>query len=261
MRLKSLVLAAVLAAGLGTAAPAAEGVKPPSLTWSFEGLFGTFDRGALQRGFQVYKEVCAACHTVSQLRYRDLSQLGYNEDEIKAIAAEYKVMDGPNDRGEMFERNARPADRFHKPFPNEQAARAANNGAYPVDLSLIVEARKNGANYLAGLLSGYRDKPPAGLKNADGSEFKMMEGMHYNEYFPGHQIAMGAPLSDDRVTYGDGTKATVAQMSKDVVTFLAWVSEPNLEHRKALGVKVILFLVILSGLLYAVKRKVWADLH
>lgn len=253
MRLKSFVLAAALAAGLGSAAPAAEGVKAPSQSWSFDGLFGTFDRAALQRGFQVYKEVCAACHSMSLLRYRDLSGLGYNEDEIKAIAAEYKTMDGPNDQGEMFERNARPADRFRKPFANENAARAANNGAYPVDLSLVVEARKDGANYVAALLAGYKDPPPAGVT--------LMEGMHYNEYFPGHQIAMAAPLSDDRVTYGDGTKATVAQMSKDVVTFLAWAAEPNMEHRKALGVKVILFLIILSGLLYAVKRKVWADLH
>jgi ubiquinol-cytochrome c reductase cytochrome c1 subunit len=161
-------------------------------------------------------------------------------------------MDGPNDDGEMFERTARPADRFKAPFANEKAARSANNGAYPVDLSLIVEARKHGADYIYALLTGYKE-PPASVK--------LGEGMHYNAWFPGFQIAMGAPLSDDRVTYGDGTKATVSQMAKDVSVFLAWASEPNLEQRKALGIKVILFLVILAGLLYAAKRKVWADIH
>jgi len=263
-RMRGLVFAAAIAAGVaGAQAQAAEAPKPPSQSWSFEGLFGTFDRAALQRGFQVYKEVCAACHAMSQIRYRDLGGgtgaahepvigLGYTEDQIKALAAEYKVMDGPNDEGEMFERPARPADRLNKPFPNEKAARAANNGAYPVDLSLVVEARKNGPNYLYALLTGYQD-PPAG--------FALGEGMHYNAWFPGYQIAMGAPLSDDRVEYADGTKATVSQMARDVTTFLAWASEPNMESRKALGVKVILFLVLLSGILYAVKRRVWADVH
>ena len=263
LRMRELVLAGALALGLATTASAAESLKPPAQTWSFEGLFGTYDRAALQRGYQVYKEVCAACHAMSQLRYRDLGGgsdaghgpvvgLGYSEAEVKAIAAEYKVMDGPNDEGEMFERTARPADRFKKPFANEKAARAANNGAYPVDLSLVVEARKHGADYIYALLTGYKDAP---------SGVKLGEGMHYNAWFPGHQIAMAAPLADDRVTYGDGTKATVSQMAKDVTTFLAWASEPNLEARKALGIKVILFLILLSGILYAAKRKVWAAVH
>ena len=263
LRMRELILAGAVALGLAAPAMAAETLKPPAQSWSFQGLFGTYHRGALQRGYQVYKEVCAACHAMNQIRFRDLGGgsgaahsplvgLGYTDDEVKAIAAEYKVMDGPNDDGEMFERTARPADRFKAPFANEKAARAANNGAYPADLSLIVEARKYGADYIYALLTGYKD-PPAGVK--------LGEGMHYNAWFPGFQIAMGAPLSDDRVTYGDGTKATVSQMAKDVTTFLAWASEPNLEQRKALGIKVILFLVILSGLLYAAKRKVWSDIH
>ena len=263
MRVRLLFLAGALSLGIAGSAQAAGAPTPPAQKWSFDGLFGTYDRAALQRGFQIYKEVCSACHAMNQIRFRDLGGgpggahapligLGFTEDEVKAIAAETKVMDGPNDQGEMFERAARPADRFKKPFPNEQAARAANNGAYPLDLSLIIDARKNGSDYVYGLMTGYKDAP-AGMQ--------MSDGMHYNEWFAGHQIAMVKPLDDDRVTYSDGTKATVPQMAKDVVTFLAWASEPNMEHRKALGVKVILFLVLLSGLLYAVKRKVWADLH
>jgi len=262
-RMRELVLAGAVALGLAAPAMAAETLKPPAQSWSFEGLFGTYDRGALQRGYQVYKEVCSACHAMSQIRFRDLGGgsgaahsplvgLGYTDDEVKAIAAEYKVMDRPNDEGEMFERTARPADRFKAPFANEKAARAANNGAYPVDLSLVVEARKYGADYIYALLTGYKDAPPG---------VTLGEGMHYNAWFPGYQIAMGAPLSDDRVTYADGTKATVSQMARDVTTFLAWASEPNMEARKALGVKVILFLIILTGLLYAVKRKVWSSIH
>jgi ubiquinol-cytochrome c reductase cytochrome c1 subunit len=263
LALRNLLAAGAVVLALGSASFAAEAPTPPSQKWSFEGLFGTYDRGALQRGFQIYKEVCASCHAMSQLRYRDLGGgqggahapligLGFTEDEVKAIAAEYTVMDGPNDQGEMFERPARPSDRFKKPFPNEQAARAINNGAYPLDLSLIVEARVNGPNYLYALLTGYKD-PPAGMQ--------MNDGMHFNEWFPGQQIAMGQPLNDDQVTYADGTKATVSQMAKDVTTFLAWASEPNMEARKALGMKVILFLIVFSGILYAVKRKVWSDLH
>jgi len=263
VRMRELVLAGALAFGIAGTAGAAEAPKPPAQSWSFEGIFGTFDRAALQRGYQVYKEVCAGCHALNQIRYRDLGGgtgaaheplvgLGFSEAEVKAIAAEYTVMDGPNDDGEMFERPARPADRLRKPFPNEKAARAANNGAYPLDLSLIVDARQDGANYVYALLTGYVDPPPS---------VKLGEGMHYNAWFAGHQIAMAAPLSDDRVAYADGTNATVSQMAKDVTTFLAWASEPNLEARKALGVKVILFLIILTGLLYAAKRKVWSSLH
>ncbi len=162
------------------------------------------------------------------------------------------MKDGPNDDGEMFERPGRPSDRFRSPFPNEQAARAANNGALPPDLSVIVKARAGGADYIHALLTGYTD-PPAGVE--------VMEGMHYNRYFPGHQIAMAPPLNEDQVAFHDGTPATVEQMSRDVATFLAWAAEPELEERRSLGVKILLFLTILGGLAYAVKRKVWADVH
>ena len=225
---------------------------PPSRNWSFTGLLGTFDHGALQRGFQVYNEVCAGCHSLRLVAYRNLIDIGFTEDQVKKIAAEMEVQDGPNDEGEMFDRPARASDRFVKPFPNENAARAANNGAFPPDLSLIVKARKDGANYLHALMTGYKD-PPA--------DKPLPEGMAYNLYFPGSQIAMPAPLSEDGVEYTDKTKATVAQMASDVTTFLAWAAEPELEARKRLGAKVILFLLVLTGLLYAVKRKIWADVH
>lgn len=254
--MKKIAAFAFGAALLGASvAQAAEAVTPPAQRWSFDGLFGTFDRAALQRGYQVYKEVCAACHSMHQLRYRDLGGrygLGYNEDEIKALAASFETTDGPNDQGEMFQRPARPADRFKSPFPNVKAAAAANNGAAPPDLSLMVEARKGGADYVHAVLVGYTD-PPA--------DVKLMEGMNYNKWFPGHQIAMPKPLNDDQVTYADGTKATVDQMAHDVTTFLAWAAEPNMEVRKAMGWKTILYLIIMTGLLYAAKRKIWRDVH
>jgi ubiquinol-cytochrome c reductase cytochrome c1 subunit len=245
----------LLAMGLLVAGPAlaAGGTVPlPQQNWSFGGIFGTFDRASAQRGFQVYKEVCAACHAAKQLSYRNLSELGLTEDEVKAIASTFQVKDGPNDNGEMFERPGRPSDRFVRPYPNEQAARAAQNGAYPPDLSLIVKARADGANYLHALLTGYAEPPPG---------MAMGTGMNFNKYFPGNQIAMVSPLADDRVTYADGTKATLEQMSRDVTTFLAWAAEPELETRRAMGVRMILFLLILTVLAYAVKRKIWADLH
>jgi ubiquinol-cytochrome c reductase cytochrome c1 subunit len=255
-RLIFTAIAAALAIGGAASgaqsARAAEAMSLPAQSWSFGGIFGTFDRANAQRGFQVYKEVCTACHSLNQIRFRDLRALGFNEDEVKALAAEIEVTDGPNDEGQMFQRPGRPADRMKSPFPNEKAARAANNGAYPPDLSLIVKARKGGADYLYALLIGYGEAP-AGVT--------IPEGMLYNKYFPGHQIAMPDPLNPDQVTYSDGTKATVDQMAKDVTTFLAWTAEPEMEQRKALGVKVILFLIVLTFLLYAVKRKVWAALH
>lgn len=226
--------------------------KPPSQHWSFEGIFGTYDRAAAQRGFQVYKEVCAACHNLRFIFYRDLKGLGYNDAEVAAIAAGYETEAGPNDKGEMFKRPGQPSDRFAAPFPNDAAARASNNGALPVDLSVVIKAREHGPDYLYALLTGYKE-PPAG--------FQTQPGMSYNAYFAGHQIAMPQPLNDGQVAYGDGTQATVAQMAKDVVTFLAWTAEPEMEARKAMGIKVILFLIILTGLLYAVKRKVWKDVH
>lgn len=257
MRIKSLIAATACIVTLtmgGTAAHAAgEAIAIPKQEWSFSGMFGTFDRASAQRGLQVYKEVCAACHALDYIAFRNLMDLGYTEDEVKAIAAEYEVMDGPNDEGEMFSRPATPSDRFPAPYPNEQASRAANNGAYPPDLSLIVEARGGFENYLYALLTGYPEEPPAGVE--------LMDGMYYNNYYSGHQIAMAAPLYDEGIEYADGTVATISQQARDVTTFLAWASEPNMETRKQTGVAVLLFLVVLSGLLYASKRKIWADVH
>lgn len=244
--------AAVVAAAL--AAPQAraqeEQLRHPG--WSFEGAFGTFDPAARQRGFQVYREVCSACHSMSLLHYRNLEDIGFSEDQVKAIAASVQVTDGPNDNGDMFQRPGKPYDEFKSPFPNDQAARTANGGALPPDLSLIIEAREGGPDYVFSILTGFSD-PPAGMK--------MMQGMYYNKYFAGHQIAMPPPLTPDRVTYADGTKATLDQEAHDVATFLAWAAEPNLEVRKQMGIKVLIFLLVLSALLYAVKRKVWRDLH
>lgn len=220
--------------------------------WSFEGPFGTFDPAARQRGFQIYREVCSNCHSMNLMHYRNLEDIGFSEDQVKAIAASVQVTDGPNDNGDMFQRPGKPYDTFKAPFANEQAARAANGGALPPDLSLIIKAREGGPDYVFSILTGFGN-PPASMK--------MMEGMYYNKYFPGHQIAMPPPLTEGSVTYADGTKATLDQEAHDVATFLTWAAEPNLEARKQLGVKVLLFLLILCGLLYAVKRKVWRDVH
>lgn len=275
MKIIKTLSAAVLAVGViasaGSAQAAGAGVKAPSQDWSFNGIFGTYDRASLQRGFQVYKEVCASCHALSLVAFRNLEDLGYNEDEVKAIAAEYEVTDGPNDDGDMFDRTAIPADKWPSPFANAKAAASANGGAYPPDLSLITKARGSGgdsairasllqpggfplgADYVYGLLTGYKEEAPAGFDLADGK--------YYNEYYPGHAISMAPPLLEDAVEYADGTQATVSQLSKDVVTFLAWASEPELEERKQMGIKVILFLLVLTAMLYALKRKIWADLH
>jgi len=253
---KVAVVALVVTVAIGgfsnNANAAGDAPTPPSQEWSFDGMFGTFDKGAKQRGFQVYKEVCSACHGMYKLSYRNLTGLGYSEDQVKAIAAEYEVEDGPNDEGDMFMRPARPSDKFWAPFANEQAARYANNGAYPVDMSLIVKARPYGADYIHALLTGYKDAPEG---------FEMNEGMHYNEYFGGHQIAMAAPLMDDQISYADGTPATVDQMAHDVATFLAWASEPSQDERKRMGWKVLIFLIFTSVILYLVKKKIWKDVE
>ncbi|GAB4181287.1 MAG: cytochrome c1 [Thalassobaculales bacterium] len=254
--MRKLMLAAAVALWTaGSALPAtAAGDAPaaPAQPWSFNGIFGTFDRAAVQRGFQVYKEVCASCHAMHLLSYRHLQGAGFSEDDVKAIAASVEVTDGPNDAGEMFQRPGRPSDRFVRPFPNDQAARAAMNGALPPDLSVMVKARAQGADYVFGLLTGYAE-PPAGVT--------MGEGMNYNKYFPGHQIAMAPPLNEGAVTYTDGTTATVAQMARDVTYFMAWAAEPELEQRKRIGLAVLIFLIVFTGLAYASKRKVWADVH
>ncbi|WP_138380289.1 cytochrome c1 [Luteithermobacter gelatinilyticus] len=228
--------------------------------WPHAGVFGTYDKAALQRGFQVYREVCAACHSLNMVAFRELSALGYNEDEIKAIAKEYEIEDGPNDEGEMFTRPGRPSDYFPAPFPNEQAARAANGGAYPPDFSLIAKAREHlslfmpwnsvyGEDYIVALLTGYEDAP---------EDFVLMPGLYYNKVFAGNQIAMAPPLAEGLVEYADGTEATVEQMAKDVATFLYWASEPKLEERKKMGLKVIGYMIFLTILLYFANKQVWA---
>ena len=253
-RFRNLLGALVLGAAAAISATPARAAGPaptfPDTRFTFDGLFGTFDRGQLQRGFQVYKEVCAACHAMRQLSYRNLLEIGLTEAQVRNIAAQFQVVDGPNDNGEMFERPARLSDRFRRPFPNEQAARSANNGAYPPDLSVMVKARHNGADYMYALLNGYQD-PPAG--------FQLMDGMNYNRYFPGYQIAMPNVLNPGQLDFADGTEASVANMARDVTAFLAWAAEPELEQRKRMGVRIILFLIVLGGLTYAVKRKIWAD--
>ena len=220
--------------------------------WPFNGIFGRFDESSLQRGFQVYREVCAACHGIRHISYRDLKGIGYTNDEIKIIAADYEILDGPNDEGEMFEREARPSDKFVGPYENDQIARLANNGAYPPDLSLIVKARADGANYLYSLLNGYKEFP---------DNFEASEGMYYNEFYPGNQIAMPSPLMDDIVEYSDGTEASQSQIAKDITSFLAWTAEPELEERKSLGVKTLFFLILITIMLLGVKRKIWKDVE
>lgn len=250
--MKRLLLAAALALGVtGPAFAIGEAPTPPKQDWSFNGIFGTFDRAELQRGFQVYQDVCSACHGLYHLSYRDLEALGFSEEEVKAIAAQKQVPD-INDEGETVQRPARPSDKFVAPFPNEKAARAANNGAYPPDLSLITKAREHGPDYVAAILTGYAE-PPA--------DFHLQEGMQYNKYFPGHQIAMPPPLSEGAVTFADNTPATVPQMAHDVAAFLHWAAEPNLEARHQMGIKVMLFLLAATLIFYAAKRRIWAELH
>ena len=244
---------AVLALWLAAPAGAAEAETAPAHGWSFEGPFGRFDTASLQRGFLVYQEVCASCHAVKYLTFRSLEGIGMSEADVGAIAAEYEVEDGPNDEGEMFTRPGRPADKIPPPFANDQAARAVNNGALPPDLSLITKARKGGPDYLYAILTGYVEEPP--------EDFDLGEGMSYNRYFPGFQIAMPPPLFEDAVEYIDGTEATAEQMAEDVTQFLMWAAEPTLEARKRIGIKAILFLLVLTALFYASKRKIWARVH
>lgn len=247
------------------------GVSTPHMQkWSFGGVFGRFDRAQLKRGLQVYRESCAACHGLKRVAFRTLSQPGgpeLTEDEVKELAAEYEIKDGPDDEGEMYDRPGLPKDYFTSPHPNDNAARAANNGALPPDLSIITKARgyhrgfpgwfidlftgyqEAGADYLYALLTGYEEEAPEG--------FNLVDGMSYNHYFAGHQIAMPPPLSDELVEYGDGTKATVDQMAKDITAFLMWTAEPTLEQRKRLGFQVFLFVLLLTGLMYFTTKRLW----
>lgn len=221
----------------------------PDISWSFEGPFGTYDRNELQHGFQIYKQVCSACHGLKQVRFRDLEALGYNAEEIKAIAAEYHV-EAIDDEGNIIEKPALPTDRFPSPYKNEQSARAANNGALPPDLSLMTKARPGGGNYVYALLTGYENSPPADVHLADG--------MHYNPYFPGGQIAMIPPLTEGLVTYDDGSQPSINQMAKDVVGFLSWAAEPELEARKQMGYKALIYFIVFTFLMYFIMKRIWA---
>jgi cytochrome c1 len=271
-------LLALLAAGslLGLTALATaqehahEQLVPPRQQWSFAGPFGHYDRGQLQRGFKVYKEVCAVCHGLKMIAFRNLADLGYSEAQVKAIAAEYKIQDGPNDQGDMFERNGRPADYFPTPWPNENAARARYNGV-PPDMSVLAKARtyergfpwfifdmfiqfqEQGVDYIHALLVGYEEKAPAGVT--------LPQGTFYNKYFPGNAIAMPPPLTDKRVDYTDGSPTTVDQYAKDVAAFMMWAAEPHMEARKRIGFQVMIFLIVFAGLMYFTKKQVWAEAH
>ena len=247
------IFAALVATLLAGPALAAGGdVALTKRDWSFNGPFGTFDKAAMQRGFQVYREVCAGCHSMQYIAFRNFADLGYNEAEIKAIAAEYDVEDGPNDEGEMFTRPGIPADRMPSPYPNDNAARAGNGGALPPDLSLIAKARANGPDYLYSLLIGYKEAP---------ASMNVPDGMYYNDAYPGNLIAMPQPLYGDDVTYADGADTSIGGSAADLTQFLMWAAEPKMEARKRIGVAVVFFLSIFVVLSVMAKRRVWADLH
>lgn len=264
-----LTLAATVAvtgavSGVAQAAEAVgKPIAPKHVEFSFEGPFGTFDRAALQRGFQVYKEVCSACHSLDRVAFHSLSDEGgpgFTEAQVKAIAASYRINAEPNDQGEIFDANGErlkrpgiPADHFPAPFANEKAARVANGGALPPDLSLITKALEGGPARVYSIITGFGEKPPAG--------FHVLDGKYYNPYFASWNISMPPPLVDGSVTYSDGTQATVDQEAHDVVTFLEWAAEPKMEERKRVGFGVMAFLLLLSGLLYLSYRKVWKDAH
>ena len=241
-----------VAAGAGPAECAPKNLKHTERHWSFQGVFGHYDHDAALRGFEVYRQVCASCHSLDLFAFRNLAALGATEAEIKGVAAEYEVPAEPNDDGEVLPRPALPADAFPAPFPNDKAAAAANGGAYPPDLSLMLKARATLDDHVADILTGYMD-PPEGCN--------IPEDKYYNAYFPGYAIGMAPPLQEGLVEYNDGTPATIEQMTLDVTQFLAFVAEPKLEERKQMGVKVVVFLIILTIMLYFVKRQVWRNVH
>ena len=223
--------------------------------WSFKGFFGKFDRSSLQRGYQVYTEVCAACHSLNYLSYRNLSEKGgpeFSKEQVKIMASQFIVIDGPNNDGEMFERPGRPSDKFVSPYTNKQSAIAANGGAYPPDMSVLVKARQGGADYIYSLLMGYEDAP---------SGIILDDGVYYNKYMPGNKIKMAKPLSAGAVDYGDGTDTNEEQMAKDVVAFLAWAAEPHLEARHKIGFRAIIYLLIITALVYFSMKKLWSRIE
>ncbi len=241
--------------GISVKSNSAEKIEYLTTDWSFKGLFGKFDRGALQRGYQVYTEVCSSCHSMKYLSYRNLAEKGgpeFSIAEAKAIAASFEVTDGPNDDGEMFTRPGKLSDKFVMPYDNIKAAQAANGGAYPPDMSVLVKARGGGVDYIYSLLQGYED-PPVGMSLDDG--------VYYNKYMYGNKIKMANQLSDGLVEYGDGTTASVEQMSKDVTTFLMWAAEPHLESRHQMGFKAIVYLIILTILVYFSMKKIWSRIE
>lgn len=244
-----VLLAAALLAALpaGQVARAAtDGLAPPAVEFSFDGPFGRIDRAAAIRGFEVYRNVCATCHGLRFMAWRNLGDLGFTEDDIRRMASETLVTDGPDDMGEMFERPGRPSDPLiTEPFANANAAAAVNNGVAPPDLSLKVLER--GAPYVYAILIGYED-PPDGVD--PGSSY-------YNPYFPGSVIAMPKPLWGEDVTYADGTEATIEQEAHDVTTFLAWAADPTADERKRMGLRVLIFLVVMTGVFYATYRRTW----
>ena len=230
----------------------AESEELLKVKWSFKGLIGKFDRASLQRGYQVYNEVCSSCHSMQYLSYRNLGEPGgpeFSESEVKAIAASIEIEDGPDSQGEMFTRSGRPSDKFKSPYPNVNASIAANGGAYPPDMSVLVKARPGGSNYIYSVLLGYEDPPPGMILD---------DGVYYNKYMIGKKIKMSSPLIDGIVEYADGSEATVDQMAKDVTTFLSWAAEPELEARHKTGIKVIIYLILLTVLVYFSMKKVWS---
>lgn len=242
---KNIAITLGLVVATATAAGAAGAAKHPlQVDWSFEGPFGKFDRASAQRGWQVYKQVCSSCHSLKYFRFRNLADIGYSEDMIKAFAAEYEVAGEPDEFGDATTRSALPQDVFPSPFANENAARASNGGALPPDLSLMTKARHDGANYIYSLMVGYDDTPPT-------------DGKYHNPYFKGGLISMAPPLSEGIIDYEDGTAATADQMAKDVTHFLMYVAEPSLEARHQMGIRVIIFLSILVVLLYFSMKKIW----
>ena len=252
LRVRFLILFLIFFSITFSSVKSEEKVKLLKIDWSFKGVTGKFDRASLQRGYQVYTEVCASCHSMNLVSYRNLGDPGgpvFSGEQVKAIAANFEGEEGPNSDGEMFTRPGRPSDKFVSPYPNVQAATAANGGAYPPDMSVLVKARKGGSDYIYSVLMGYED-PPAG--------FELEDGVYYNKYMDGQKIKMSNPLSEGIITYADGTQTTQAQMAKDVTTFLTWTAEPHLETRHKMGVKVIIFLTIFTLLVYLSMRRIWS---
>ena len=228
-----------------------EDVKLKKQNWSFQGIFGRFDNSTLQRGLQVYQEVCSACHGVKRLRFRELTNLGFTIEQIVNYAKTFEILDGPNELGEMFIRPGEPTDTFVSPYKNKEEA-IAINGAYPPDLSLLTKAMKNGPDYIYSLLVGYEDPP---------NDFELPDGLYYNPYHDGNVIAMPQPLYDEAIEYIDGTNASIHQLSYDIVNFLSWAAEPELQKRKALGLKVLIFLIVLTALLYVTMKEIWSRIE